>query len=1048
MPLNKQIVPLNFNGIDTKTDAKQVVTGKLLTLQNGIFKTAKEIRKRNGFVNIPNAIQGDGSLTAGVNVAGYMSELTAMDGQNFYSYSNATSNLFNKGPLPTTSIQNQSIVRNFFQQTSPDSAINGNFQVFAWQDSSNLGNVRYSVFDNTTGQAIVSNQQVTGFNSPVKVMSVGRYILIIYYDSVNLTNLFYKFVDTLNPTSLSAQQTIATDLNGSFVLFDATIINGSVYIAYSSTGSNTGFYFINSSLVKSSQLIVANGPTKSLTVFGDASNNVWVAYSDNSLSYVFIVNSALTTTVLAKTTVLPQPCLNITGIVTGTTGTIFGESGVNQYTTTLPSLYFNSIIKNTCTLTGTTGTASQVVNGVGLASKAFNYLGTYYYLTISPTYEQSTYFLMNQNGLIVAKISPTLGGPNSNRILPEVNVLSSGTFQFTTLTRDLLVAFNQFSGLPQFNNFTAFGVNSYQVTFTSIARPKLVAGQNLLIGGGLLWMYDGVKPVEHSYNIFPEGVGVGAIATGGGLGVGASTSTINQWQYSVIYEWIDNEGQIHKSATSTPTTVFAPTVTPISFTASTIINSSSINLVSSFTGLVVGQVISNPNFPAGTYITALVPAVSQISLSNPATATSSGSTFTTKDVGSNVISLPNYRITQKTSVTIVVYRTVLNGTIFYRVTDPKNPIYSDPTTATQSFTDTLPDAVIIGNEQLYTTGGEVDNIAAPAVSALATYRNRAVYLTPESPLSWGYSKQIIPGTPVEFNSELFIQAVDPKGGNLTALAEMDDKIILFKNSYMFYVVGEGPSPSGLNNDYQDPQVISTDTGCINQNSIVLTPIGLMFQSPKGIYLLNRALQVSYIGAEVEAFNGATVTSAILINSLNQVRFTLNTGVALVYDYYFQQWSVFTNINAADSTFFQNQHTYITQGGVISQENMSVFTDSGAFIPLFMETSWFSFAGLQGFERFYKMLLLGDYKSPHTLNITVAYDFNTAPVNIDPIPVLSDPGVYQFRIFPPQQKCEAFKLTIGDSQTSSFGEGFSFSGINLEVGIKQGLFKMPASSSYG
>lgn len=1050
MPLNKQIVPVTLNGIDTKTDPKQVVPGKLLQLQNGIFKTAKEIRKRNGFDNIPNAIQGGGSLSAGVNAAGYMNELTLLDGNNLYSYSNATSNLFNKGPLPTTSIAQQSIVRNLYQQTSPDSAINGNYQVFAWRDSSNSGNVRYSVIDRTTGQSIVANQQVTFFNSTVKVLAISHYVLIIYYDSVGLTNLYYKYVDINNPTVLSSQQTIATDLDGTYVLFDASVINGSIYVAYA-TPSATALYFINSSLILSSQLkVTGDEPTKSINVFGDASGNVWVGYSNNSDSCAFIVNGTLTSVLVTKKILVPgNPSLNITGIVTGTTGTYYFEVGGNSYSTTLGTGYSNAIVQNTLTLSGTVGTSSQVVTGVGLASKALNYLGTYYFLVVFPTQEQSTYFLLNQTGLVVAKLSPTLSGPNSNRILPEVNILASGSYQFTTLTRDLLVAFDQVpNALSGFNNYTAFGVNSYQVNFVLTAKPKLVAGQNLHYGGGILWMYDGIKPVEHSYNIFPEGVLASATTTGGGLGIGASTSTVNQWQYSAIYEWMDNEGQLHKSATSIPVTVQAPTTTPISFTGSTIINTTSINSVSSFTGLVVGQVISNANFPSGTYITGLLPTFNQIIVSKPATATASGQTFTTKDVGSNLVTVPTLRLTQKTGVIIVIYRTVINGTVFYRVTDPKNPLYNDPTVNSVSFTDTVADATILGNEQIYTTGGEVDNIAAPAVSALAIYRNRAVYLTPESPLSWGYSKQVIPGSPVEFNSELFTQAIDPKGGPLTALAEMDDKIILFKYGFMFYVVGEGPTPSGLNNDYQDPQVISTDTGCNNQNSIVLTPIGLMFQSPKGIYLLNRALQVSYIGAEVEGFNSATVTSAILVNSLNQVRFTLNTGVCLVYDYYFQQWSVFTNINAADSTQFQNQHTYISPSGVISQEDMNVFTDNGAFIPLFMQTSWFSFAGLQGFERFYKMLLLGDYKSPHTLNITVAFDFNSSSTSIDPIPVLTNPGVYQYRIFMPQQKCEAFQLTIGDSQTSPFGEGFSISAITLEVGLKQGLFKMPSSSSYG
>ncbi len=50
MPLDQQNVPIPLaQGVDTKTDSKQVQLGKLLTLENGFFQTPGEIRKRPGF---------------------------------------------------------------------------------------------------------------------------------------------------------------------------------------------------------------------------------------------------------------------------------------------------------------------------------------------------------------------------------------------------------------------------------------------------------------------------------------------------------------------------------------------------------------------------------------------------------------------------------------------------------------------------------------------------------------------------------------------------------------------------------------------------------------------------------------------------------------------------------------------------------------------------------------------------------------------------------------------------------------------------------------
>ena len=50
MALQKTNVSLSFKqGLDTKTDPKQVVFGKLLNLQNGKFISPTQIKKRNGY---------------------------------------------------------------------------------------------------------------------------------------------------------------------------------------------------------------------------------------------------------------------------------------------------------------------------------------------------------------------------------------------------------------------------------------------------------------------------------------------------------------------------------------------------------------------------------------------------------------------------------------------------------------------------------------------------------------------------------------------------------------------------------------------------------------------------------------------------------------------------------------------------------------------------------------------------------------------------------------------------------------------------------------
>lgn len=108
------------------------------------------------------------------------------------------------------------------------------------------------------------------------------------------------------------------------------------------------------------------------------------------------------------------------------------------------------------------------------------------------------------------------------------------------------------------------------------------------------------------------------------------------------------------------------------------------------------------------------------------------------------------------------------------------------------------------------------------------------------------------------------------------------------------------------------------------------------------------------------------------------------------------------------------------------------------------------AGIQGFQRIYKALLVGDYKSPHTLNCELTYDFVSTVAQTITVPVASAPsGVpYQYRLFPSRQKCEAMQFTLYDTQSPTYGEGLSLSALSFEVGIKRGLNKVSESQSYG
>lgn len=423
--------------------------------------------------------------------------------------------------------------------------------------------------------------------------------------------------------------------------------------------------------------------------------------------------------------------------------------------------------------------------------------------------------------------------------------------------------------------------------------------------------------------------------------------------------------------------------------------------------------------------------------------------------------------TKKEDVELEVYRTEKNGTTFYKLAyNYSDRITNNKAVESLTFSDTMDDATLISNEALYTTGGVLENIAADSSKHVTTYKGRLFLLLSDG-YTLQYSKKREQNGPVEF-SEVLKTTLDERGGAGTCLAVLDDAVIIFKQRAIFAMAGEGPNALGEQDDFREPQFITSDCGCVDANSVVETPEGLMFKSEKGIYILKHGLSIEYIGAAVEGYNDLTITSATLMPNTNEVRFTTNSDKALVYDYYHKRWSTFTNINAIDATIYQDQYVYLRENGDLMSETPGQYSDNGSYIKIKIVSSWLQLAGIQGFQRIYKLLLLGAYKSKHTLRVKFAYDFNPAwmqEAEIDAGTLLDTPTygegtygsdsvyggefpLYQFDVRPKRQKCEAIKFCIEDFKVDENGEGLMLSNFAAEVGLKPTANKLAATRKVG
>jgi hypothetical protein len=563
-----------------------------------------------------------------------------------------------------------------------------------------------------------------------------------------------------------------------------------------------------------------------------------------------------------------------------------------------------------------------------------------------------------------------------------------------------------------------------------------------------------------------------------------------EYMYQVVYTWTNNQGNIERSAPSianivdmsTNNVTFTPP-TPITFTANLTAGSNILTSVSSFTGIKVGQILidttTGANLQAGSYIVSFNTGAATITLSLPATAAAVTDTISTSSINSVTLNIPTLRLTYKLAnpVKLEIFRWSTAQQEFFQVTSILLPLINNTAVDYVTYTDIQADNQILGNSLIYTTGGVIENIGAPSFNALTLFDNRLWGIDAEDTNRLWYSKQVIQTTPVDM-SDLFTIYVSPtiasqgSTGRMKCIAPMDDKLIIFKPNALYYINGTGPDNLGNNSQYSEPIFITSVVGSTNQQSIVFQPDGLMFQSDKGIWLLGRGMGVSYIGAPVEEFTkDALVQSAISVPGTTQVRFTLSSGITLMYDYFFQQWGTFTGVPAISSTLYQDLHTFVDSFGRVFQETPGLYLDGTTPVTLSFTTSWINLAGLQGYQRAYQFWMLGQFISPHFLQVGIAYDYNPAiqqaptitPDNFSPTYGTSSPygqqspygfpgDVEQWRIFFTNQRCQAFQLTVQEIFDPSLGvpagEGIRMSGLNVVVDAKRGWRAGPVPQSVG
>lgn len=975
MALQPQLVPVPLTlGINTKIDDKNMPVGVFKSIENALYSEIGKLKKRPGYNDLGLEIVGGGTITDPLLLAKYKKELLCLSSTSLYSRSPSLNKFSNRGAIYKLGVNSTPVYSNTYQNYDIDSACVENLNIFYWRSGD--ATVKYSVYDRESKTFLVAGATVAAAGISPRIGVIQNFVYLFY--NIGTSTIYYKKFNILNPASLGAQTATVVDAATSNFRMDIGSHSNKLFIAYRSSALSI-FSIDQTGAISSTLALAGQDPSNCLDLMIDSASRLVITWGTGIDLKYSIVSPTLTTIILSPTdiNILTQP-RNCTAI----------ENSSNNYTVyyEIDEGFGDRYIKSAnVTSTGTVSAIAVFQRGAVLSAKAFSDNSIIHIPVLFYKEPQNTYFILNQTKNIVGKISPGVSGTFQDLgVLPEISLVESRTYLFPSQIKSQLVSENN-------SFFSLLGVNSSEINFDP-EEPFQNAelGENLHLASSVMQDYDSVRAVEHGFLVFPELTNAGSASVGGFMSDGT-------YQFTAVYSWTDNRGQIHRSAPATPLTVVL----------------------------------------------------------------SSGTS--TQKTNINVSTL---RLTEKSDVIIELYRTENVGDIFYKVTSTTSPTHSNELVDTIQISNGLADASIISLEPLYTTGDVLENTAPPSATIVTNFQNRLLLAGLEDPNQLAYSKIFTPGFSVSFNDTL-TRSVKPVGGGITALASIDDKAIIFKSSALFFFSGAGPNNLGQQDDFTENEIISTDVGTEEKNSIVLTPQGLMFKSKKGIYLLSRGLSLEYIGAPVEAFNDLTITSAKVVTDSNQVRFTTSDGSTLVYNYNEQKWSTFENHAADSAEIVEDTYYYLRPDGLLYVQTEE-FSDNGAPIKLALETGWMSFAGLQGFKRVYRLLLLGDYKSTHKLRFRVAYDYNDSWVQeqivnpedfIDETPYGEDspygsgtpyggPGnVLQMRLDLAIQKCQSIKIRIEDLQETA-SEGLSISGLLFRIGVLGTEAKINQEQVYG
>lgn len=554
-----------------------------------------------------------------------------------------------------------------------------------------------------------------------------------------------------------------------------------------------------------------------------------------------------------------------------------------------------------------------------------------------------------------------------------------------------------------------------------------------LVSGGAPCLYDGIAIVELGFPWVPEIVTVVDDATETTLGAG-------EYRYVAVYEWTDTQGQLHRSGHGAPFTYEAP---------------------------------------GGEGATVVVRTM----------------TIGTKEAA--------WLYPNAASIMIVVYRTnTTEADVFRRIHStnvagftPADMPTNDPTVWAIEISDALNElAALLAAPSSYIDGGsgasELPPDCPPAAHLVANWKNYAWLMSSEAKELWPSKENLatgITGVIAPEFSRFRKYLLDVVKGDVTALQPMDDALIVFSRDGIYSLTGDPPDNLGANSSLS-LQVLHEQTGCIEPRSIALCPMGIVFQSYKGMYLLDKggALDHESSGAQIVIEIGTSeaigltgnVRGAAHLPDRHVIALTGNddvtdSPVVIKWEYYLRQFSkdvleppnsvAWLSSSASSCVWMGNErdasHVVLCQGGLLREKGRDEadpytdVTDAGVetVVRVDLLTGWIHFAGIAGHVRTWEIgVTIADQATDGAIDIQINTDrYGTYPTG--------SPEAHHFGgddqatlpsympVKPTVQRMSAFRLRFFELDEPENEHALTITGFSALVGVERGLRKVNSAT---